>query len=105
MTQVTTLSTYTSSNIDFPWHTENITDPAVSALYQTVLAYRWANYVGKKTVNRNYQELTFYEQFVWHDKSDYDTYKANPDVQAFEPMLAAYYAANGGSEVVTVTES
>jgi hypothetical protein len=103
MTQVTTVSVYTRPNTEFPWHTETISDPVVDGLNTIVLAFRWGNYHGKKTVTRDYTDLVFVETFVWHNEADYNTYKANADVQAFEPLLAAYYAANNGSEIVSVT--
>jgi hypothetical protein len=103
MTQVTTVAVYTRPNTEFPWHTNSISDPTVDALNSIVLAFRWGNYHGKKTVTRDYTDLIFVETFVWHDIADYDTYKANSDVQTFEPLLAAYYELNGGSEVVSVT--
>lgn len=103
MSNVTTVAVYTRPDTTFPWHTDSISDSVVNDLNTIVLAYRWGTFHGKKIVTRDYTELVFIETFIWDDKTDYDTYKANTDVQTFEPLLAAYYEANGGSEIVSVT--
>lgn len=99
--EVIVVTTYTRPNTSFEWHEQNITDPALSALQQEVVAMGWANYVGQKSVQRRHiGDLTLVTKWTWFKEETYDEYMALAKVQQYQAALKAYYEANGGEVVI-----